>query len=94
MAVENGADFFQRVEAHAFHLAGFQQRYVLLGRTRSDESYFQILSRLDLVDMLHQSGVKALPNCAAWADRGVDRAPVFAFLSGSLEQHGDETGCR
>ncbi|MGF6172912.1 hypothetical protein [Ensifer sp. 4252] len=34
-------------------------------RTRSDESYFQILSGLDLMDTLRQSGVKALPACAA-----------------------------
>ncbi|NRP17635.1 hypothetical protein LPJGGPFB_00857 [Ensifer adhaerens] len=34
-------------------------------RTRSDESYFQILSGLDVMDLLHQSGVKALPACAA-----------------------------
>ncbi|KQU98228.1 hypothetical protein ASD02_02420 [Ensifer sp. Root1252] len=34
-------------------------------RTRSDENYFQLLSGLDLMDMLRQSGVKALPACAA-----------------------------
>ncbi|OOG68278.1 hypothetical protein B0E45_18335 [Sinorhizobium sp. A49] len=34
-------------------------------RTRSDERYFQILSGLDVMDLLHQSGVKALPACAA-----------------------------
>ncbi|OCP38003.1 hypothetical protein BC360_20410 [Ensifer sp. LC163] len=34
-------------------------------RIRSDESYFQILSGLDLMDMLRLSGVKALPACAA-----------------------------
>lgn len=34
-------------------------------RTRADEDYVQILSALDLPELLRQSGVKALPTCAA-----------------------------
>lgn len=34
-------------------------------RTRADESYFQLVSGLDLMDTLHKAGVRALPACAA-----------------------------
>lgn len=39
-------------------------------RTRSDEGYFQILSGLDLVDMLHQSGVKGAAGLCGMSGQG------------------------
>lgn len=54
-------------------------------RTRSDEDYFQILSRLDLVDMLHQSGASRRCRTVRHERPGASIAPLaLAFYRAAL----------